>query len=166
MFSNLERKFLCIDFLSLSIRKSSVGMENFNNNASTVLHTSPSELSNTFLLDDTTHLSATLARSTSSQVSHSRFLLTCEEKSDEKLKIRSSSKSERKISSIRLFVRQAIDSCRENLTLVNHLLEHAPSTAFNELGQGKLYQKSNCVLNLSSPIKGLRFYPSSSVQTE
>ncbi|CAF1073900.1 unnamed protein product [Adineta ricciae] len=143
-----------------------VGMENFNNNASTVLHTSPSELSNTFLLDDTTHLSATLAQSTSSQISHSRFLPTCKEKSDEKLKIRSSSKSKRKISSIRLFVRQAIDSCRENLSLVNHLLEHIPSTSFNDLEHGKLYQKSNCTLNLSNSIKGLRFYPSSSVQTE
>ncbi|UJR31806.1 hypothetical protein I4U23_019283 [Adineta vaga] len=122
------------------------------------------ELSNTFFMNDTTHLSATLAQSTSSQISHSRYMQISK---DSSLIEDTCSKSKRKMSSIRLFVRQAIDSCRENLTLVNHLLEHIPQSSTNhDHQQRNCHEQTNSILNLSNPIKGLQFYPSSSVQTE
>ncbi len=126
------------------ILKSSVIIENLNNNA----RTSHSDLSNTLILDDTTHLSATLAQSTSSRISHSRYLKTFKE--DNK-KVSSSS--------IRWFVRQAINSCRENLTLVDQLLENIPS-------YDHILPRTNCTLNTPNTIKGLQYYPSTSVQTE
>ncbi|CAF0714370.1 unnamed protein product [Adineta steineri] len=135
--------------------RTTVLIENLNNNASTNLSTSHSNLSNTFLLDDTTHLSATLAQSTSSHISHSRYLQTFEKENNDDV--------DDNLSSIRLFVRQAINSCRENLTLVNHLLENIPSS--NCILKRKIH-RTNCIINLPNTIKGLQYYPSTSVQTE
>ncbi|CAF4850364.1 unnamed protein product, partial [Rotaria magnacalcarata] len=45
----------------------------------------------------------------------------------ERIKTRLSSSNKKNLSSIRCFVRQAIDSCRQNLTLVDELIEHIPS---------------------------------------
>ncbi|CAF3703803.1 unnamed protein product [Rotaria sp. Silwood1] len=167
-------------------------IENLNNNASTILHTSHSNLSNTLLIDDTTHLSATLAQSTSSRISHSRYIQTLKDNeddddddddNDEELdqliastftpiieheqissitnKIYSNHKN---LSSIRCFVRQAIDSCRQNLTLVDQLLEHIPSS-YEHIHQRKVH-RTNCIVNIPNTIKGLQYYPSTSVQTE
>ncbi len=150
MFIKLETKLISVYFLFLIaffclILKSSVIIENLNNNA----RTSHSDLSNTLILDDTTHLSATLAQSTSSRISHSRYLQTFKEE-DNNNKVSSSS--------IRWFVRQAINSCRENLTLVDQLLENIPS--YRKL------PRTNCTMNTPNTIKGLQYYPSTSVQTE
>ncbi len=150
MFIKLETKLISVYFLFLSILKSSVIIENLNNNA----RTSHSDLSNTLILDDTTHLSATLAQSTSSRISHSRYLQTFKEE-DNNHKVSSSS--------IRWFVRQAINSCRENLTLVDQLLENIPS--YDPILQRKL-PRTNYTMNTPNTIKGLRYYPSTSVQTE
>ncbi|CAF0966904.1 unnamed protein product [Rotaria sordida] len=178
-------------------------IENLNNNASTILHTSNSNLSNTLLLDDTTHLSATLAQSTSSRISHSRYIQTFkgnddrdgdgdddvdvddddDDDNDEELdqliastftpnieheeilsttnKIYSNHKN---LSSIRCFVRQAINSCRQNLTLVDQLLENIPSS-YEHILQRKVH-RTNCIVNIPNTIKGLQYYPSTSVQTE
>jgi len=144
LFIKLETKLISVYFLFLSILKSSVIIENLNNNA----RTSHSDLSNTLILDDTTHLSATLAQSTSSRISHSRYL-------QDNNKVSSSS--------IRWFVRQAINSCRENLTLVDQLLENIPS--YDHILQRKL-PRTNCTMNTPNTIKGLQYYPSTSVQTE
>ena len=132
-------------------------VENLNNNASTILHPSHSNLSNTLLLDDTTHLSATLAQSTSSRVSHSRYLQTSKDNN-------SSSSNQKNISSIRCFVRQAINSCQQNLTLVDQLLETMPSS-YEHILQRKI-RRTNCIMNIPNPVKGLQYYPSTSVQTE
>ncbi|CAF2777694.1 unnamed protein product [Rotaria sp. Silwood2] len=162
-------------------------IENLNNNASTILHTSHSNLSNTLLIDDTTHLSATLAQSTSSRISHSRYIQTFKDDvddDDEELdqliastftpiieheqilsttnKIYSNQKN---LSSIRCFVRQAIDSCRQNLTLVDQLLENIPLSSYEHILQRKVH-RTNCIVNIPNTIKGLQYYPSTSVQTE
>jgi len=150
LFIKLETKPISVYFLFLSILKSSVIIENLNNNA----RTSHSDLSNTLILDDTTHLSATLAQSTSSRISHSRYLQTFKEE-DNNNKVSSSS--------IRWFVRQAINSCRENLTLVDQLLENIPS--YDHTLARKL-PRTNCTMNTPNTIKGLQYYPSTSVQTE
>ncbi|CAF4565119.1 unnamed protein product, partial [Rotaria magnacalcarata] len=68
------------------------------------------------------------------------------------------------LSSIRCFVRQAIDSCRQNLTLVDELIEHIPST-YDRIHQRKV-RRTNCIVNIPNTIKGLQYYPSTSVQTE
>jgi len=178
--------FLIAFFFLILKKNSSVPIENLNNNASTILRTSHSNLSNTLLLDDTIHLSATLAQSTSSRISHSRYLQTFkedDEDNDEELdqlvastftpiveddEILSSTKkissNQKNISSIRWFVRQAIDSCRQNLTLVDQLLENIPSS-YEHILQRKIH-RTNCILNIPNTIKGLQYYPSTSVQTE
>ncbi|CAF1564162.1 unnamed protein product [Rotaria magnacalcarata] len=175
--------------LDVQGRRTTVLIENLNNNASTILHTSHSNLSNTLLLDDTTHLSATLAQSTSSRISHSRYLQTFKEEQEqeddddndeeldqfiastftpiieqERIKTRLSSSNKKNLSSIRCFVRQAIDSCRQNLTLVDELIEHIPST-YDRIHQRKV-RRTNCIVNIPNTIKGLQYYPSTSVQTE
>lgn len=149
-----------------------------NNNASTILRPSQSNLSNTLILDDTTHLSATLAQSTSSRISHSRFMQATfkedeEEINDDELDQFVAStfspiieNDDKNLSSIRWFVRQAIDSCRQNLTLVDQLLETIPSTpSYEHILQRKIH-RTNCILNIPNAIKGLQYYPSASVQTE
>jgi hypothetical protein len=68
------------------------------------------------------------------------------------------------ISSIRWFVRQAINSCRQNLTLVDQLLENVPSS-YEHILQRKIH-RTNCIINTPNTIKGLQYYPSTSVQTE
>jgi hypothetical protein len=154
-------------FFSLK-KKSSVLIENLNNNASTILHPSHSNLSNTLLFDETTHLSATLAQSTSSRISHSRYLQTFKE--DDELDqlvastFTSMSTNQNKLSSIRWFVRQAIDSCRQNLILLDQLLEHIP-LSYEHILQRKVH-RTNCILNIPNSVKGLHYYPSTSVQTE
>ena len=73
---------------------------------------------------------------------------------------------DKNLSSIRWFVRQAIDSCRQNLTLVDQLLETIPSTpSYEHILQRKIH-RTNCILNIPNAIKGLQYYPSASVQTE
>jgi hypothetical protein len=209
-------------------------IDNINNNASTILHTSRSDLSRAVFLDDTTHLSATLAQSTSSRISHSRYLPICQadgesddnddeldqlvastftplmitnDENDEQqqqqlqrlqkqqqqqqqelssslsssssaaavsgkvLAARVSTESQlhytnqRKLCSIRNFVRQAIHSCRENLTLVDQLLEHIPASSYEHVLQRKV-RRIDCIMNMPNSIKGLQYYPSTSVQTE
>lgn len=151
--------------------------DNLNNNASTVLHQSPSDL-----LDDATHLSAALAQSTSSRISQSRCLGHSksnaplddddeEEEDDDELDqlvastftpSRRNSFEQKDLSSIR----QAIESCRENLNLVAELLEHhRSSTTFEHLHQRKV-RRSNCLIQMPNSIKGLQYYPSTSVQTD
>ena len=175
---------------SFNFKNLLVFIENLNNNASIILHPSHSNISDTLLIDDTTHLSATLAQSTSSRVSHSRYLQTFKKQDDDEEvaddeeldqliastftpeieyeEILSSSKekisNEKNFSSIRFFVRQAIDSCRQNLTLVDRLLENIPSS-YEHIHQRKV-RRTNCVVNVSNTIKGLQYYPSTSVQTE
>lgn len=164
-----------------------------NNNASTLLHTSHSNLSNTLLIDDTTHLSATLAQSTSSRISQSRYLQTFKETTEEhehndhdddgdddneldqliastfasineQEPIKQHSSNQKNLSSIRYFVRQAIDSCRQNLTLVDQLLENIP-LSYEHIHQRRV-RRTNCIVNIPNTIKGLQYYPSTSVQTE
>jgi hypothetical protein len=132
-------------------------MENLNNNAS---HSD-------FLFDDTTHLSATLAQSTSSRISHSRYLQTFKEDNDEELDqlVASTFSNHTNFSSIRNFLRQAINSCRENLTLVDQLIENLPSSSYEHILHRKIH-RTNCILNIPNTIKGLEYYPSTSVQTE
>jgi hypothetical protein len=76
----------------------------------------------------------------------------------------SSTTNQKNLSSIRWFVRQAIDSCRQNLTLVDQLLENIP-LSYEHILQRKVH-RTNCIMNISNPIKGLQYYPSTSVQTE
>lgn len=168
----------------LSLDNSSSGLiENLNNNASIILHPSTSNLSNTLLFDDTTQLTATLAQSTSSHISHSRYLSTFKEDHNqvEELEQLITSNStpmieheqnlspekktkKKNISSIRWFVRQAIDSCRQNLTMVDQLLENLPSS-YGHILQRKVH-RTNCIVNIPNSIKGLHYCPSTSVQTE
>lgn len=162
------------------MNKSSLGLiENLNNNASIVLHPSSSNLSNTLLFDDTTQLTATLAQSTSSRISHSRYLSTFKEDHNQQEELEQLIEHEQNvppgsneetttkkenISSIRWFVRQAIDSCRQNLTIVDQLLDNLPSS-YGHILQRKVH-RTNCIINIPSTIKGLHYCPSTSVQTE
>lgn len=166
----IEHVFSCIRYTGLR--------ENVNNNASIhLLHPSSSNLSNTLLFDDTTQLTATLAVSTSSKISHSRYLPTFEEEFQPLIPIESmgndihlpsikheEEKKKKNISSIRCFVRQAIDTCRQNLTMVDQLLEHLPSS-YGHILQRKIH-RTNCIVNIPNSIKGLQYSPSMSVQTE
>ena len=132
------------------------------------------------LFDDTTQLTATLAASTSSRISHSRYLPTFQEEMEQLIPTDSTpmmeddvnlpsinnAKEEKKknISSIRCFVRQAIDTCRQNLTIVDQLLENL-SSSYGHILQRKVH-RTNCIVNIPKSIKGLQYSPSTSVQTE
>lgn len=177
MFIKLENKIsirlISCFFSNFKTKYSSVLIENLNNNASTILRTSHSNLSNTLLLDDTTHLSATLAQSTSSRISHSRYLQTFkqdDDDNDEELDqlvastFTPNNDNEKNLSSIRWFVRQAINSCRQNLTLVDQLLDNIPSS-YEHILQRKIH-RTNCIINIPNTMKGLQYHPSTSVQTE
>ena len=163
--------------------KSSGRLENFNNNASSLLRSTRSNLSNTLLFDDTTHLSATLAQSTSSRVSHSRYLQILKQDVDDdddeldRLVASTFTSSMNRddergvqfdttqIASIRAFVRQAINVCQENLTLVDQLLEHIPASTYEHVLQRRV-RRTDCIMDIPNAIKGLRYCPSTSVQTE
>lgn len=150
--------------------------DNVNNNASILLHPSSSNLSNTLLFDDTTQLTATLAASTSSRISHSRYLPAFQEEMEpliptdstpmieDDVNLSSINNEKKNISSIRSFVRQAIDTCRQNLTIVDQLLENLPSSHGHIL-QRRVH-RTNCIVNIPKSIKGLQYSPSTSVQTE
>lgn len=160
--------------------------DNLNNNASTILRQSPSDLSKTFLLDDATHLSAALAQSTSSHISHSRYvsqsqshpIATQNDDEDDELDQLVASTftpapptEEKNLPSIRQFVREAVQSCQENLHLVAQLLEHLPAgssrspLSFERLHRRKV-RRTDCLLQMPSSIKGLQYSPSTSVQTD
>ena len=167
--------------------KSSVLLENFNNNASSLLRSTRSHLSDTLLFDDTTHLSATLAQSTSSRVSHSRYLQILKQDVDDdddddddeldRLVASTFTSSMNRdddrrvhfdgpqISSIRCFVRQAINVCQENLSLVDELLEHIPAASYEHVLQRKV-RRTDCIMNIPDAVKGLRYCPSTGAQTE
>jgi hypothetical protein len=74
------------------------------------------------------------------------------------------STNQKNFSSIRWFVRQAIDSCQQNLTLVNQLLDQVP-LSYEHILQRKVH-RMNCILNAPNSMKGLQYCPSTSAQTE
>lgn len=180
--------------LTLNDRFHRNSLENVNNNASILLRRSHSNLSNTFYLDENTHLSATLAQSTSSRISHSRYLpvrsnnLDDDEDDDELDQLVASTftpkmplndrttqqeqttvnihqSDQSKFSSIRNFLRQTIHSCQENLTLADQLLEQLPISSYEHVRQRKV-RRINCIMNIPKSIKGIEYNPSVSVQTD